>query len=223
MRDNPELWEYMAPGPFSSAEDLTTKLFENKIDNVPGNFLYAMLVKPQPGGTGEEQLAGIVGYHDSSVPNAMTEIGWVRLVLSYHVCFHGSWLQIVVLPPYQRTFVATNAVGLLLLYSLDPPSEGGLGLRRVQWQAHSENKPSIRLARRMLMTYEGTIRWQRTLPAGKIGNGVDVQRLKEAERYVGEGQGQRPGRHSAMLSMCWDDWLVDGKRELVLEMMGRRK
>lgn len=104
-------------------------------------------------------------------------------------------IQVIVFPAYQRTFVATNAVGLLLQYGLDAPSQGGLGLRRVQWQAAADNEASIRLAKRMLMTFEGIARWERTIDPGKMGNGVDIERLREAERYSPGGSGvQRPGR-----------------------------
>lgn len=133
-------------------------------------------------------------------------------------------VSVTIIPKYQRSFVATNTVGLMLQYLLDRPSEGGLGLRRVQWQANARNEPSIRLAKRMHFTHEGTMRWQRALSEYKgadAGNGVALQTLRDYERYGGENQ--RVGRHSAMLSMCWDDWLIDGKRELVLEMMERRR
>ena len=51
------------------------------------------------------------------------------------------------------------------------------------------------------------MRWQRVLPHGKKGlvpsGGLEVG----------------PGRHTAMLAMCWDDWRE--KRENVLAMMER--
>ncbi|KAG9093971.1 hypothetical protein FRC06_011292 [Ceratobasidium sp. 370] len=64
----------------------------------------------------------------------------------------------IVLPAYQRSFVSTHAIGLLLRYALDLPADGGLGLRRVQWQTHADNAPSIRAARRMGMKLEGIMR-----------------------------------------------------------------
>ena len=41
-----------------------------------------------------------------------------------------------------------------------------LGLRRLQWQAHEANQPSIRLAQRMGFKPEGIVRKQRIAPTG---------------------------------------------------------
>lgn len=79
MRHHPELWHGMPSGPFTSAEDLISNLFEAKIDSVPGNVLFSILMQPHDG-DGEpkaEELAGIVGFLNSSVRDAVTEIGWV--------------------------------------------------------------------------------------------------------------------------------------------------
>ena len=65
----------------------------------------------------------------------------------------------------------------------------------MQWQATAENEASIRLAKRMLMTYEGVARWQRVIMSGKVGNGITEEKLKEAERYTQlDGGKQGPGR-----------------------------
>ena len=45
------------------------------------------------------------------------------------------------------------------------------------------------------------MRWHRILPEGKDGEQVDAD-------------GRGPGRDTAMLSICWDDWR-DGVREKV--------
>lgn len=128
-------------------------------------------------------------------------------------------MKIVVLQPYQRTFVTSNTVGLMLNYALDPPSQGGLGLRRVEWQTNSLNEASARTAKRMGFTFECVKRWHRTMPLGKEGNGVNPDKMRAAERIGGEKQ--LPGRHTITLAMCWDDWLEDGKREHVARMMER--
>lgn len=149
-------------------------------------------------------LAGTIGYLNAAPESASVEIGYA-----------------IVLPTYQRTFVSTHAIGLVLQYALEVPGDegqesdlgggGGLGLRRVQWQAHANNAASIRAAQRMGLKMEGINRWQRTLDAGK-----------EAGIKAREGDAlQRPGRHSAMLAICWDDW-QDGGRDHVRKMMGRR-
>jgi hypothetical protein len=59
---------------------------------------------------------------------------------------------------------------------------------------------------------EGILKWDRVLPEGKIGNGK-----KEREGDVRKGC---PGRDTAMLSICWDDWEV--QRDLVKQIMDRR-
>ncbi|KAG8697547.1 hypothetical protein FRC09_007785 [Ceratobasidium sp. 395] len=91
--------------------------------------------------TAGHALAGAMGYLRADPESASIEIGYA-----------------IVLPAYQRTFVSTHAIGLLLRYALDLPVDGGLGLRRVQWQAHADNAPSIRAAQRMGMKLEGIMR-----------------------------------------------------------------
>ena len=93
-------------------------------------------------------LAGTIGYLNAAPESASVEIGYA-----------------IVLPTYQRTFVSTRAIGLLLQYALELPEDksqdndlgggGGLGLRRVQWQAYANNAASIRAAQRMGLKLEG--------------------------------------------------------------------
>jgi RimJ/RimL family protein N-acetyltransferase len=56
---------------------------------------------------------------------------------------------------------------------LDPPSAGGLGLRRVVWQTHSENEASKNAAVRMGFEFEGIARWHRIFPGGTVGSTVE--------------------------------------------------
>ncbi|KAG9110662.1 hypothetical protein FRC07_008173 [Ceratobasidium sp. 392] len=142
----------------------------------------------------EHALAGAMGYLRADPELGSVEIGYA-----------------IVLPAYQRTFVSTHAIGLLLRYALDSPADGGLGLRRAQWQAHADNAASIRAAERMGMKLEGIMRWQRPWSADK--EGVHLAR-------DGDALGPEGGRHSAMLAMCWDDW-EDSGREHVRKMMDR--
>lgn len=120
---------------------------------------------------------------------------------------------ILIFPSFQRSHVQTNASGLLLNYGLNTPAEGGLGLRRMQWQANVENLPSIAAAKRLGFQMEGILRWWRVLPPQKKGL-VPV----EMERDDGRG----PGRHEAMLSICFDDW-EGGVKESVAKLMVLRK
>ena len=119
----------------------------------------------------------------------------------------------ITIPKFQRTHVTTHGTGLLLQHTLDAPPKG-LGLRRVQWQANSLNTRSIKTAQRLGFTLEGIIRWQRVLDPECTGNNVDVGHLPEVN-----GKKLGPGRHSAMLAFCWDDWIE--KKEQLLKLMAR--
>ena len=121
--------------------------------------------------------------------------------------------QITLLPKFHRTFVASNAVGLLLLYTLDLPPDG-LGLRRCQWQAHACNEPSRRLAARMEFTFESVQRFQRVVPTNKVGNGYDTSCLPEVM-----GRKLGPSRDSAVFAHYCDEW--PDKREKVVAVMNR--
>lgn len=110
------------------------------------------------------------------------------------------------MPQFQRTFVGSNANGLMLHYLLDPVSDGCLGLRRVQWFANASNERSVNAAKRLGFHMEGILRWHRIMPKGKAGDD--------------SGDGKGPGRHSALLSFCWDDWQGGGK-EKVKALMDR--
>ncbi|TDL20442.1 acyl-CoA N-acyltransferase [Rickenella mellea] len=211
-KQHPELYHYLPFQPFESVE-VFNEWFEHIIHRDPQWILFAVFDKSNQGAaherTGEvressantsnqmdHRFAGVIGLLNTSVANLSTEIGFV-----------------FTLPAFQRTHVTSNAVGLLLQYCLELPPFG-LGLRRVQWQANAENKASIRAAERMGFEMEGIQRWQRILPHGKFG--------KEVIGREGEGcqEGLRgPGRDTAMLSMCWDDWIDE--KEKVCRMMAR--
>lgn len=120
-------------------------------------------------------------------------------------------LGIIVFPEFQRTHVASNAIGLALLWALDPPSKGGLGLRRVEWSCHSENTASMKTAQRMGFTLEGILRWHQAVPEDRPGH------LAEALGRRNCRSDEQPGRHTAMLSIVWDEW--EEKRPKVVEQM----
>lgn len=142
-------------------------------------------------------LAGLIGLVKTSMMNLSTEIG-----------------PVLILPSFQRTHVTSNAIGLMLRYILDPPSQAGLGLRRVVWQANSNNLPSIKAAERLGFKHEGVARWAFVLPEGKrIGNGL--------ERRTEDPKRKNLGRDSVMLSICWDEW-EDGGRRLVDTVIARK-
>jgi hypothetical protein len=123
---------------------------------------------------------------------------------------------VVAFPKYQRTHLTSNMVGLLLQFCLELPENGGLGLRRVQWQANARNTVSVKTALRMGFLQEGVKRWERIVLASE-------GKPNTTERLPREGDPRRAdlGRHTAVLGLCWDDW-EDGARERVLELMKPR-
>lgn len=123
-------------------------------------------------------------------------------------------IGIIIFPAFQRSHVSSNAIGLMLQYTLDPPSAGGLGLRRVEWKCHSENESSRRAALRMGFELEGTLRWERVFPGGAVGLPVDAFEKRNGT------SGEAPGRHTAIFSIVWDEW--DEKRVKVVGIMERK-
>lgn len=144
----------------------------------------------------EEKMAGLVGFVRSDAANMSTEIGYV-----------------VTFPAFQRTYVTTNAVCLLLRFALEVPVRrpGALGLRRVEWRAFVENEGSVNTAMRVGFREEGTRRWFVTLPKGKKGSG---------EPREGDPMMERKGIDVRVLVMCCDDW-ENGGREKIEELISR--
>ena len=160
--------------------------------------LYAIFDKVTAGGkeNTNNNFAGTIALMATSPENAVTEIG------------------VLIFPEFQRTHVGTNAIGLILQWLLDPPSEGGLGLRRVEWKTHTENAASRRTAERLGFEFEGIARWQRVF-AGKVGLPVEALEKRNGTK------GEVPGRHTATYSIVWDEW--DDKRPKVVALMERKR
>ncbi|KAF8841930.1 hypothetical protein BDN67DRAFT_900429, partial [Paxillus ammoniavirescens] len=118
---------------------------------------------------------------------------------------------VVVFPKFQRTHLTTNACGLLLQYVLDISAFGGIGIRRVQWQASDKDHPSVPPAEKMGFKFEGVFRWDRVMPGDSRGLGEAMFRRGDPTLR----------RDSAILAMCWDDWEQEG-REALLERMDRK-
>jgi len=174
-----------------------TEFYDKHIRASPEACLYAVIDKVPI--SGEEKpnakYAGIMALSATNPVNAVTEMG------------------AMIFPAFQRTHVATNAIGLLLLYTLDPPSAGGLGLRRVEWQCHAGNAASRRAALRMGFEFEGIARWQRVFPRGLIALPVEALEKRNGTK------GELPGRHTAIFSIVWDEW--DEKRPKIVAQMER--
>ncbi|KAI0073991.1 acyl-CoA N-acyltransferase [Panus rudis PR-1116 ss-1] len=187
----------------STLEEFLTQI-EHHFRPNSGFVLFAILDKTKQdenhpeitGGT----LAGVVGlYGPSAVENLAMEIGYI-----------------IVFPEFQRSYISSNSVGILLKYCLDLPtaSPPGLGLRRVQWHCHSKNEGSKRLAQRMGFALEGVMRWHWVLPETLAKDGKT--NLREGDPYP-----NKPGRDTTVLAICWDDW-ENGMREKVQEQIDRR-
>ncbi|KAG1734809.1 acyl-CoA N-acyltransferase [Suillus lakei] len=166
----------------------------------PYSVLFAIIDRTSPDPDHPEwggKLAGTIALLNYSPTNLSVEIGMV-----------------CILPAFQRTHVATHAVGTLLKYcftmSYASQSESGLGLRRVCWHTHPDNEPSLRLAARMGLKREGTLKWTWVLPVGKV--------LGKMPRKNDLLEGR--GRDTAVLATSWEDW-KDGAREVVTLQMVR--
>jgi len=192
----------MPTGPFQTEQDFNTNFLQAVVHPDPGIVLFAIIDKTKPSSAADEEgaLAGIISYMNSSSVNLCTEIGYI-----------------VILPSFQRTHVNSNTVGLLLQYALELPSQGGLGLRRVQWQCSSMNAPSMRAAERMSFQKEGVMKWHRVFRGGE-----DKGKVHNGREFPRGGDGKQDyARDTVILSHCWDDW-EQGGREKVQAIMDRR-
>ena len=197
---DPDLWRYYSILWRTFEEYLTW--VERQVRRNPSNILFAILDKTRPDVEHPEfeggSLAGVLGLFYTSDANLLTEIAFVAI-----------------LPAFQRTHVASNAAGILMRYCLELPSASppGLGLRRVQWCAHSRNVKSAKLAERMGFKREGVLRWMYVMPE---------ELRRDGDEVTGEGRSaDKPGRHTLVLSVCWDDW-ENGVREIVQRNIDRR-
>ena len=190
FRDAPQVFTYLPYGPWPTLEDfLLTEESLLRTDPAVMHWAILDLTKPAPTDTawGEGQLAGSVALTTLFPARLSTEIA--------HLLIH---------PSFQRSHVTTNTVGLLLHWGFDT-----LKMRRVQWFANAKNERSIRLAKRMGLSFEGILRWDRILPQHKGDIGVEVER---------DGKLEAPARHSALLAMGWDQWENELKAQVQKEM-----
>ncbi|KAG0694619.1 hypothetical protein DFH29DRAFT_311243 [Suillus ampliporus] len=197
---HPELYEFIPWETFTDTSDFVKKVIDDCVRPNTGIVVYAVIDKT-PTGTNSSKptpanFAGIMGYMDTSPANLSTEISYA-----------------VILPPFQRTHVTTNAIGLLLQYALDSPPHG-LGLRRVQWKANRLNTRSIGAVQRLGFKLEVISRWDRIFVGSKASatNGV--------RERAGDPRPGTIGTDTALLALCWDDW--ESVRARVLQAMDRR-
>jgi len=204
-----DIYQHLPFGPYSSPSAFTGDLIYGRIQPDPGLMLYAIIDKTRSpadsnvigpsGRPSSVDFAGTIGYLHGSPEQRSIEIGFI-----------------IILPPFRRTHVTTNAVGLLMRYALDPPTASlpGLGLRRVVWQSSEKNSASIRVAERMGFKMEARLRWDRVFPSGqgKVGNGGDIR--------AGDARPDMLGRHTILFATCWDEW-ENGGKERVARLMDR--
>ena len=187
-------------GPFATEADFVEEFLGKRSGQNPGWLTLAVIDKTRPFSQEDEEgeLAGMMTFMNTSVEHLSTEIGCL-----------------VVLPKYHRTHVTSNAVGLMLQHALMATEDGGMGLRRVQWQANSMNLASIRVAERMGFLKEGLLRWHYV-----FRNGAQTAKVGNGRTLPGGSCESDFGRDTVVLGLCWDDW-ENGAREIVQKVMDR--
>lgn len=126
---------FMSIHPFPSLAD-----FETHCESIRANSSTCLFVILDANRVAEP--LGVINYCNASRSLSTLEIGFV-----------------IVFPPYQGTHVASQAIGLMMRCALDKISDGGLGVRRLQWQAHASNHTSVRVAQKMGFKLECVLRW----------------------------------------------------------------
>ncbi|CAG8940205.1 unnamed protein product [Penicillium salamii] len=203
--NHPVIYAHMPMLPPKSTAELKARFYGNPPGGIlsfsnPESFAFAIIDRTRPASPEDldGELAGTISFIRASATHLCVEIGFI-----------------VILPPYQRTHVATHAVGLALQLALSPPGLGGLGLCRVHWTANSTNLASVKLAERMGFVQVGMIPWHMRFikgkAHGKVGNGKELPSGSDPEDVW---------RDSLNLSLGWDLWR-DGAREKVLKAMDR--
>ncbi|KAJ5466982.1 hypothetical protein N7475_004734 [Penicillium sp. IBT 31633x] len=202
---HPEIYAHMPLSPPTSAAELKSVFYNDSTTHVlsfanPGSFAFAVIDKTRPPSPEdpEGELAGTVSFINTSATNQCAEIGFI-----------------VILPPYQRSHVASNALGLVLQLAFEAPEKGGLGLRRMHWAANTPNLASARLAERMGFERIGIIPWHMRFVKGKLtgkqGNGKALPAGADPEDVW---------RDTLTLSLAWDQW-ENGAKERAAKAMER--
>lgn len=157
----------------------------------PRALLFVVIDKTKPANDPTVSIAGFIGLYAISLERLSAQV-----------------VAVSVLPTFKRTFISSNMIGLLAKYVLDLPAHGGLGFRRLFWEASRLNEASVYAAERMGFKREGVSRWNYQMPDGSEGD------------FVSEERGGGKGMDYVVLSICWDDW-DGGVKELVEKQMNR--
>jgi RimJ/RimL family protein N-acetyltransferase len=148
---DPELYRFIRRS-FASKEDFLdwTRIAQKSSEVCM--FLVVDKTKPVVAAEGKNlggAMAGTMSYITTSKANRVRVHRRIpySLVLTRFLPQSTEIGFVITLKSAQRTHVTSNAVGLLMKYALNLPSDPtfpGLGLRRVQWTCDSGNKPSPR-------------------------------------------------------------------------------
>lgn len=207
------MFRYWPVGPYKDIDDLVT-IFE-LYREMSHTLVYVVFDKsPKSRAIGDDTNRVLAPIPDATDSTSYPMAGTIGFLNADPKRFSVEVGHLMTFPPFQRTHVTTTAIGLLTRLSLlpivihrgsEPTSEGrgdvdkegaaGLGLRRVQYQASSQNVGSIRAAEKLGFRVEGVCRWQRAVSAEK-----------EAIRRPGDAADVPGGWHSTVLSLCFDDW-----------------
>jgi RimJ/RimL family protein N-acetyltransferase len=126
--DRPEVWTWMAYGPF--ADQAAFQAWLETRDTLTDPLYFAVLDRT----TGK--ALGLATLMEIRPANGVIEVG--------HIVFS---------PALQRTPIATEAIHLLMAYVFDER-----GYRRFEWKCDNGNEPSKRAARRFGFVPEGVFR-----------------------------------------------------------------
>jgi len=125
---DPDLWSYLANGPYATEDAFRADLVRHQASPDP---MFFAIVDPRSG-----RAQGVAALMRIDAANGVGEIG--------HIWFG---------PALQRTPAATEAIYLLANYLMTT-----LGYRRLEWKCNDRNRRSRRAAERYGFTYEGTFR-----------------------------------------------------------------
>lgn len=196
MKQSTDVMRYISAPLLMTADEFKREVLNTYFIPAAKDCLYAVIDKTVVSGSGADRFAGVVSLHKADVQNASVEMG------------------VTILPHFHGTGIATIATALLLCWLLAAPEQGGLGLRRIAWQTHVDNKASRKLAERLGFELEGIARWHHVVR----GDGASVSALGLEQR---NGRTELPGRHTAMYALCWDEW--DEKKDTIIAAMKRRQ
>ncbi|KAL7423019.1 hypothetical protein Q5752_002318 [Cryptotrichosporon argae] len=197
IQANPEILHWLGTPQWQTLSDCLYWV-ENTCRRTPGHLQYAIYSAPLDrldAPAADYVFAGTLGLIESSVEHMISEPGWI-----------------LIMKPFQRTHVLTHAAGLATHRILDAPQDGGLGLRRCQWQTTTLNTASQAAARRLGYTHEGVLRGLKVLAPGKVG----VRDGRPGVRLADHMQ-----RDSWVASVMWYEW-EESVRAHVDALMARR-